>query len=92
MTYTGWLRPSGELTIDKVSGLGDDHGCGDKRTFIILEQLPAGHVVPVGAIGCCEERARIDDEHLVAPEPFGQHLIGLGRAVSGGGLTYGGEV
>jgi hypothetical protein len=49
-------------------------------------------VVLVGTIGCCEERACINDEHLVAPEPFGQHLIGLGRAASGSGLTYGGEV
>ncbi len=48
----------------------------------MLEQLPTGHVILVGAIGRCEERACIDDEQLVAPEPFGQHLIGLGRAAS----------
>jgi hypothetical protein len=43
------------------------------------------------AIGCCDDGADIDDEHLVASETLGQHLVGLGRAASGGRLAYGGE-
>jgi hypothetical protein len=45
----------------------------------------------VGAIGCCDDGAGIDDEHLVASEPFGQHLVGLARAASGGRLAYDSE-
>jgi hypothetical protein len=34
---------------------------------------------PVGAVGCGDQWPSIDDQHLVAPEPLIQHLVGLGR-------------
>ena len=39
--------------------------------FVALEQIPAGGVVLVGPVGRRDERARIDDEHLVSPESLG---------------------
>ena len=38
-----------------------------------------------------DQRAGIDGQHLIAPEPLGQHLISLGRAAPGGRSTHGGE-
>jgi hypothetical protein len=32
-----------------------------------------------------------DDQHLIAPEPLGQHLISLGRAAPAGRSSHGGE-
>jgi hypothetical protein len=48
-------------------------------------------VVLIGAIGRGDQRAGTDDQHLIAPEPLGQHLISLGRAAPGGRSTHGGE-
>jgi hypothetical protein len=64
---------------------------GDQGAFIALQQRPAGRVVPVGAIGRCDQRAGIYDQHLIAPEPLGQHLIGLCSAASGSRSAHGGE-
>lgn len=47
--------------------------------------------VPVGAIGCGDQWAGIHDEHLVAPESLGQHLVGLCRAAPGSRSADGGE-
>ena len=38
-----------------------------------------GGMVLVGAVGCGDQGPGVDDKHLVAPEPFGQHLVGIGR-------------
>jgi hypothetical protein len=51
--------------------------------LVALQQFPAGSVVFVGAIGRRDQRAGVDDQHLIAAEPLGQHLIGLGRATTG---------
>jgi hypothetical protein len=36
-------------------------------------------MVFVGAVGYGDQRSGIDDQHLVAPEPLSQHLIGIHR-------------
>ena len=80
--------------ISRSTGLGglcDDHGRGDQRTLIGLQQRPAGRVVPVGAIGRRNQRAGIYDQHLIAPEPLCQHLIGICRAASGSRNARGGK-
>ena len=69
-----------ELPVDQVGSLRDDHGRGDQGTLVAFQQLPTGCMVLVGAIGRRDQRAGIDDQHLIAPEPLGQHLIGVGRA------------
>ncbi len=85
------LRFRTKLAIDQVGGLRDDHGRGDQGTLVALQQLPAGLVVLIGAISRRDQRAGIDDQHLIAPEPLGQHLISLGRAAPGSRSTHGGE-
>jgi hypothetical protein len=46
-------------------------------------------MVLIGTISRRDQRAGIDNQHLVAPEPLGQHLIGLGRAAPGSRSAYG---
>jgi len=58
-------------------------------TLVALQQLPTDLVVLIGAIGRRDQRAGIDDQHLIAPEPLGQHLISLGRTAPGGRSTHG---
>ena len=54
----------------------------DQRTLIALQQRPADRVVPVGTIGRGDQRAGVYHQHLIAPEPLGQHFIGLCRAAT----------
>jgi hypothetical protein len=89
--YRLGFRLGAELPVDQVGGLRDDHGRGDQGTLVALQQPPAGRVVPVSAIGRRDQRAGIDDQHLIAPEPLGQHLIGVSRAASGRRFACGGE-
>ena len=85
------FRFGAELPVDQVGGLRDDHGRGDQGALIALQQHPAGRVVSVGAIGRRDQRAGIHDQHLVAPEALGQHLIRLCRAPPGSGGAHRGE-
>lgn len=48
-------------------------------------------MILIGAVGRRDKRTGVDDEHLVAPEPLGQYLVGFRRAAAGGLLAYGGE-
>lgn len=85
------FRLGAELPVDQVGGLGDDHGCGDQRTLVALQQFPASRVVPVGTIGRRDQRAGVHDQHLVAPKSLGQHFIGLCRAAPGGRSAHSSE-
>lgn len=85
------FRFGAKLPVDQVSGLRDDHGRGDQGTLVTLQQRPASRMVLVGTIGRRDQRSGIDDQHLIAPEPLGQHLIGLCRAAPGSGGAYGCE-
>jgi hypothetical protein len=55
------LRFGAKLPVDQISRLCDDHGRGDQRTLVALQQRPASRVVPVGAIGRRDQRAGIHD-------------------------------
>jgi hypothetical protein len=85
------FRLRAKLPVDQVGGLRDHHGRGDQGTLVALQQLPAGLVVLIGAIGRRDQRAGIDDQHLIAPEPLGQHLISLSCAAPGSRSTHRGE-
>lgn len=65
------FRLRAKLPVDQVGSLRDDHGRGDQGTLVALQQLPAGRVVLVGTIGRRDQRAGIDDQHLIAPESLG---------------------
>lgn len=52
----GGFRLRAELPVDQVGGLRDDHGRGDQGTLVALQQLPAGLVVLIGAIGRRDQR------------------------------------
>lgn len=80
-----------KLAVDQVSSFRDDHGCSDQGAFIALQQLPAGNMVLIGTISRRDQRAGIDNQHLIASEPLGQHFIGFGRSAPGSGSAYGSE-
>ena len=71
--------PHSNTQAHQKGGLGYDQAGGDQWPFIVFQQCLAGDMVLVGAVGCGDQGPGIDDKHLVAPEPFGQHLVGLGR-------------
>jgi hypothetical protein len=48
-------------------------------------------VILVCAVGCGNKRTCVDDEHLAAPEPLGEYLVGFRRTSAGSRLAYGGE-
>ena len=85
------FRLRAKLPVDQVGGFRDDHGRGDQGALVALQQLPAGRVVLIGAIGRRDQRASIDDQHLIASEALGQHLISRGRAAPGSRSTHRGE-
>jgi hypothetical protein len=54
-----------------------------------FDEIPAGGVGGVFAIGGGEEGAGVDDEHAsVSPEALSEHFLGLCSGASGGGLSH----
>ena len=43
----------------------------------------AGLVVGIAGVGGSEKDARVDDQHPVAPEALGQHLVSVAGAPAG---------
>ena len=58
-----------------------------EQAFVLT---PRG-VVLVAAVGGGHQRAGVNDQHLVAPEPLGQQLISIGGTAPGRGRANAGE-
>ena len=52
-------------------------------TGLAGEQRSAGLVVGIAGVGGSEKDARVDDQHSVAPEAVGQHLVSVAGAPAG---------
>jgi hypothetical protein len=50
---------------------------------VVLEQRSARPVVSIVCIGGGDQRPGIDQQHSVAPEALGQHVVGVGAPTRG---------
>lgn len=75
-----------QLAVDEVGRLGDHQGARDEWSRVGFEQLPALPVVGVIDVRGGHQRASVDQQRSVAPEPVSQQLVGvLGSAAGAGG-------
>jgi len=86
----GFCRRS-KLAIQQVGGLGNYQGCGDERPGVCLKQLPTCCVGGVVSVSGRQQRAGVNQQHSVPPEPFSEQFVGLARTTSRPGCTDGSE-
>ncbi len=75
-----------ELALKQIGRLGDDHRSGDERAGVGLEQVPVLGVMAIRPVGCCDERAGVDDQHSSAlAETLSEEVVDsvAGAAVAG---------
>ena len=73
-----WFGVWSELAGEQVDGFGNDHRSGHQWPGCCFEELEAGVVAAVVAIGGSDEWAGVYDQHWsVATEPVGEEFVDL---------------
>lgn len=73
-----WFGVWAEFSGEQINGFSNDHRRGDQWPGRCFEELEAGVMVAVGAIGGSDEWAGVNDQHWsVTTEPVGEEFVDL---------------